>query len=46
MMGVDPLQSTMAIVQTLDQYISTEIGYARSIRFVREYIEKNPKLLD
>jgi S1-C subfamily serine protease len=45
-LGVDPLQSTKAIVQTLDQYISTGIGYARSIRFAREYIEKNPKLLD
>jgi S1-C subfamily serine protease len=44
-MGVDPLQSTKAIIQTLDQYISTGIGYSRSIKFVREYFEKNPALL-
>jgi S1-C subfamily serine protease len=44
-MGVDPLQATRAIVQTLDNYISTGIGYARSIKFAREYLEKNPELL-
>lgn len=44
-MGVDPLQATRAIVETLDQYISTGIGYARSIRFARDYISKNPGLL-
>jgi S1-C subfamily serine protease len=44
-MGVDPLQATKAIIQTLDQYISTGIGYARSISFVREYISKNPQLM-
>lgn len=43
--GVDPLQATRAIIQTLDQYISTGIGYARSIRFAREYLGKNPGLL-
>lgn len=44
-MGVDPLQTTKAIIQTLDQYISTGIGYARSISFAREYINKNPQLM-
>lgn len=40
-MGVDPLQTTKAIVQTLDQYISTGIGYAHSISFARLYLSKN-----
>ena len=44
-MGVDPLQATRAIIQTLDKYISTGIGYARSIKFAREYLGKNPGLL-
>jgi S1-C subfamily serine protease len=44
-MGVDPLQATKAIIETLDQYISTGIGYAWSIKFAREYIEKNPQFL-
>ena len=44
-MGVDPLQATKAIIQTLDTHISTGIGYARSIKFAREYLEKNPGLL-
>ncbi|HEV2054973.1 MAG TPA: serine protease [Methylomirabilota bacterium] len=44
-MGVDPLQATRAIIETLDQYISTGIGYARSIRFAREYLGNNPGLL-
>ncbi len=42
--GVDPLQATKAIIQTLDEYISTGIGYARAIKFAREYGDKN-KLL-
>ena len=44
-MGVDPLQATRAIIQTLDDYISTGIGYARSIKFVRDYLGRNPGLL-
>lgn len=44
-MGVDPLQATKAIIQTLDQYISTGIGYARSIRHFQEYAGKNKVLL-
>ena len=45
-MGVDPLQATKAIIQTLDEYISTGIGYARSIRFAREYLAKNKNILN
>ncbi len=41
LMGVDPLQATKAIIQTLDQYISTGIGYARSIKYFQEYTVKN-----
>jgi len=41
-MGVDPLQSTRAIIQTLDQYISTGIGYAISIKFLKDYLAKHP----
>lgn len=44
-MGVNPLQATKEIIQTLDQYISTGIGYARSIQFARVYLDKNPGLL-
>jgi hypothetical protein len=43
--GVSPLQSTNAIINTLDAYISTGIGYARSIRFAREYLSKHPDIL-
>jgi len=45
MMGIDTLQSTKAIIETLDRYISTGIGYAVSVRFAREYLDKNPGLL-
>jgi S1-C subfamily serine protease len=38
-MGVDALQATKAIIQTLDEYISTGIGYARSIKYAREYLD-------
>jgi S1-C subfamily serine protease len=44
-MGVDPLQATKAIIQTLDQYISTGIGYARSIKFARDYLGNHPELM-
>jgi len=37
-MGVDPLQATKEIVTTLNTYISTGIGYARSIRFLCEWL--------
>ena len=44
-MGVDPLQATKAIILTLDQYISTGIGYARAIKFAQEYFSKNKAVL-
>jgi S1-C subfamily serine protease len=44
-MGVDPLQATKAIIETLDQYISTGIGYARSITFARSYLNNHSGLI-
>ncbi len=44
-MGVDPLQAMKAIIQTLDRYISTGIGYAVSIKFARDYLSKHPELM-
>ncbi len=41
-MGVDPLQSTRAIIETLDRYISTGIGYTVSIKFLKDYLTKHP----
>jgi len=39
LMGVDPLQATKEIINVLDTYISTGIGYARSIKFLRKYLQ-------
>lgn len=39
-MGVDPLQATKEIINVLDIYISTGIGYARSVKFLRTYLNK------
>jgi S1-C subfamily serine protease len=44
-MGVDPLQATKALIETLDTYISTGMGYAISIKFARDYISKSPQLV-
>lgn len=44
--GIDSLAVTKELITTLNNYISTGIGYARSIKFLREYLEKNPKLLN
>ena len=44
LMGVDPLAATNAIINTLDQYISTGIGYARTIKYAREYQSRHPTL--
>ena len=41
-MGVDPLQAIREISQTLDLYISTGIGYARSATFLKVYLDANP----
>lgn len=40
-MGVDPLQAIKATVETLNTYISTGIGYARDIKYLREYCDIN-----
>lgn len=40
LMGIDPLQATKETINVLDTYISTGIGYARSIRFLDSYIKK------
>jgi S1-C subfamily serine protease len=45
LMGVDPLQATKAIIQTLDQHISTGIGYAKSIKFARDFLSNHPEQL-
>ena len=45
MRGIDPLQSTRDIIATLDRYISTGIGYAVSIKFLREYLSRHPEIL-
>ncbi len=39
--GVDLLQVTKETISVLDKYISTGIGYARSIKYVTDYIRKN-----
>ena len=41
LMGVDPLQAIKETVKTLNTYISTGIGYARHIRFLKEYSTNN-----
>jgi hypothetical protein len=45
LLGVDPLQATKAIIDTLDRYISTGIGYARTTNFARDYLAKYPTRL-
>ncbi len=45
LMGVDPLAADKAMIDTLDTYISTGIGYARTIKNVTDYLDKNPNLL-
>ena len=40
-MGIDPLQATKETIKVLDTYISTGIGYARSISFLNNYIQKH-----
>jgi len=43
-MGVNPLSTTEALIDTLDEYINTGIGYARSIKFARSYLLQHPEL--
>lgn len=44
MMGINPLTSIRSLIDTLDEYISTGIGYARTISFAREYLLQHPNL--
>jgi len=44
MVGVDPLKAIGAIIDTLDKYISTGIGYAVSIKHLRNYIQAHPEV--
>lgn len=41
LMGVDPLQAIKETVKTLDTFISTGIGYAINIKYLKEYSFKN-----
>ena len=43
--GVSPLSATSQLIDTLHQYISTGIGYARTSRIVADYIAKRPEAL-
>lgn len=43
--GVNTLSVTKELIKTLDKYISTGIGYARSIKQLQEYLAKNPNVL-
>jgi S1-C subfamily serine protease len=43
-MGIDPMTSYKALIDTIDTYISTGIGYAHSIRFVSEYLQRHPEI--
>jgi hypothetical protein len=43
-MGVDTLQATKALIDTLDTYISTGMGSANAISFVREYLDRHDEL--
>ena len=41
MLGVDPLQAIKVTIETLDTFISTGIGYAINIKFLKEYSYNN-----
>jgi S1-C subfamily serine protease len=43
--GVDPMQGIQELTTTLDRYISTGIGYARSIQYLRDYLKKHPDMI-
>ena len=43
-LGVNTLQSTKEIVNVLDLYISTGIGYARNIKYLSAYIKRHSTL--
>jgi len=45
LMGVDPLAAIQELVKTLDMYISPGIGYARTIKHVVDFTDRNPDIL-
>jgi S1-C subfamily serine protease len=45
LMGVNPLEVIKELIKTLDIYISPGIGYARTIKHVVDYIDRNPEIL-
>lgn len=45
LMGVNPLTVIQELIKTLDTYISTGIGYARTIKNVVDYLDHNPDIL-
>jgi|ERR1035441_8207558 S1-C subfamily serine protease len=45
LMGVDPLQDMRALTLTLDEYISTGIGYARSVQYLRAYLKQHSEMV-
>jgi S1-C subfamily serine protease len=42
-MGVDTRQATKALIQTLDEYSSTGLGYAQPVKYMQDYIARNPE---
>ncbi len=43
--GVNTLGVTKELITTLDNYISTGIGYARSVKALQDFLTKNPNAL-
>jgi hypothetical protein len=41
-MEVDPWHSVRDLIRTLDIYITTGIGFARDVRYLREYLARHP----
>jgi S1-C subfamily serine protease len=44
MAGINPVTSTGMLIDTVDQYISVGIGYARSAMFAKQYMAKHPDM--
>jgi S1-C subfamily serine protease len=45
LMGVDPLAVIQELIKTIDMYISPGIGYARTIKHVVDFTDRNPDTL-
>jgi len=43
--GGDNIQSTQSLIKTLDDYISTGIGYARRVAPLDKYIHLHPEIV-